>query len=261
MYSYDERSLILQTSWSNLSAVRLRPEDIPSIVETGAAIMGITGYDYVVESGADVEVALDLGFGRGKIVLAVPESSRISSVDEVPDGLRVATKYVSIARRFFESVRKSVRIVRVSGSVEVMPALGAADAVVDVMSSGTTLRLHGLRSVHTILETSARLIVTKQSLDEDAKYLVSKLTTLLKAVLESQSRKLLLMNVPDESLSEVLKVVPAMEGPTVARVISGRPMWEVVTVAREDEIPDLIMRLKRLGAKDILVLSIEKVIP
>ncbi len=263
LYSMDERALIVQTNWPMLNIVRLRPEDIPSIVETGAAIMGITGYDYVVETGADVEVVLDLGFGKGKIVLAVPERSRVTSPEEIPDGAKVATKYVNIARRFFETIGKQVKIVRVSGSVEVMPQLGAADAIVDVMSTGTTLKVHALRPICTILESSAKLIVTRQLGDSDARYVVDKFVTLVKAVLESQGKKLILMNVPDETLSDVLKLVPAMEGPMVAKIASksGRTMWEVLTVVGEDEIPDLVMRLKSLGVKDILVLGIEKVIP
>ena len=263
LYSVDERALIVQTNWPMLNVVRLRPEDIPNIVETGAAIMGITGYDYIVESGADVEVILDLGFGKGKIVLAVPERSKITSPEEIPDGARIATKYVNIARRFFETLGKHVKIVKVSGSVEVMPQLGAADAIVDVMSTGTTLRVHALRPICTILESSARLIVSRQFPDDDAKYVVDKFVTLTKAVLESQGRKLILMNVPGETLEQVLKVVPAMEGPMVAKIESkrGREMWEVLTVVNEDEIPDLVMRLKSLGVKDIVILSIEKVIP
>ncbi len=259
----DDRSLIVQTSWPNLSLVRLRPEDIPSIVETGAAIMGITGLDFIVEAEADVEVLLGLGYGKGKIVLAVPERSKIEGPENIPDNARIATKYVNITRKFFSSIGKKVKIVKVSGSVEVIPILGAADAIVDVMSTGTTLRIHGLKPIHTILESEAKLIMTREEVDENAKYIISKFVTLVKAVLESQGRRLLMMNVPGEVLEQVLKVVPALEGPTVARVESrsGKEMWEVITVVGEDELPDVIMQLKSLGVKDILVLSIEKIVP
>ncbi len=261
--STDDRALIVQTSWPSLSLVRLRPEDIPSIVETGAAIMGITGLDFVLESEADVEVLLGLGFGRGKIVLAVPERSRIERPEDLPDNAKVATKYVNITRRFFNQIGKKVRIVKVSGSVEAMPILGAADAIVDVMSTGTTLRVHGLKPIYTILESEAKLIMTREDVDSDARYIVEKFVTLVKAVLDSQGRKLIMMNVPGQVLDQVLKIVPTMEGPSVAKVISRRgiDMWEVITVVSEDEIPDLVMKLKELGVKDILVLNIEKVIP
>ncbi len=262
LMSVDERSLVVQTSWPDLNIVRLRPEDIPSIVEAEAAIMGITGLDYVLESEANVNIVLDLKFGRGKIVLAVPERANVTSPEELPEGARIATKYVNITKRFFEKIGKDVKIVRVSGSVEVMPLLGAADAVVDVMSTGTTLRVHGLKPVCTILETSARLI-TPRKIDAEAEYVVNKFVTFARAVLESYGKKLILMNVPGEVLEKVLKEVPAMEGPMIAKIYSksGREMWEVLTAVTEDELPDLIMRLKVLGVKDILVLSIEKVIP
>jgi len=263
MSSTDDRALIVQTSWPSLSLVRLRPEDIPSIVETGAAIMGITGLDFVLESEADVEVLLGLGFGRGKIVLAVPERSRIERPEDLPENAKIATKYVNITRRFFNNLGKRVRIVKVSGSVEVMPILGAADAIVDVMSTGTTLRVHGLRPICTILESEAKLIMTREDVDSDARYVIDKFVTLVKAVLDSQGRKLIMMNVPGQVLDQVLKIVPTMEGPSVAKVVSRRgvDMWEVITVVSEDEIPDLVMKLKELGVKDILVLNIEKVIP
>ncbi len=261
--STDDRALIVQSSWQYLSLVRLRPEDIPSIVETGAAIMGITGLDFILESESDVEILLGLGFGKGKIVLAVPEKSNVRDPEDLPDNAKIATKYVNITRKFFTSLGKKVRIVKVSGSVEAMPILGAADAIVDVMSTGTTLRVHGLRPVCTILESEAKLIMTKEQVDSEARYIVNKFVTLVKAVLDSQGRKLIMMNVPGQALDEVLKVVPTMEGPSVAKVISRRgvDMWEVITVVNEDEIPDLVMRLKELGVKDILVLNIEKVIP
>jgi len=261
--STDDRALIVQTSWPSLSLVRLRPEDIPSIVETGAAIMGITGLDFVLEAEADVEILLGLGFGKGRIVLAVPERSRIESPEDLPDNAKIATKYVNITRRFFTQLGKKVRIVKVSGSVEAMPILGAADAIVDVMSTGTTLRVHGLKPVHTILESEAKLIMTREDVDPDARYVIDKFVTLVKAVLDSQGRKLIMMNVPGHALDQVLKIVPTMEGPSVAKVISRRgvDMWEVITVVSEDEIPDLVMKLKELGVKDILVLNIEKVIP
>ena len=262
LISADERALVVQTSWPDLNIVRLRPEDIPGIVESEAAIMGITGLDYLLESEANVNVMLDLNFGKGKLVLAVPESSKITSPEEIPEGARIATKYVNITRRFFSELGKSVKIIRVSGSVEVIPLLGAADAIVDVMSTGTTLRVHGLRPVHVILETSARLI-TPRRLSPEAEYIVNKFTTFARAVLESYGKKLILMNVPGEVLERVLKEVPAMEGPMIAKIYSrtGREMWEVLTAVAEEELPDLLMRLKLLGVKDILVLNIEKVIP
>ncbi|MFP3157670.1 MAG: ATP phosphoribosyltransferase [Caldivirga sp.] len=256
----DDRSLVIPTNWQSLSLVRVRPEDIPSVVESGSVLMGITGLDYVIESGASVNVVERLGFGKGKIVVAAPVNSDIRSIDDVKDGVRVATKYVNIASSYFGRLGKRVKIVRISGSAEVMPMLNVADCIVDVMSTGTTLRLHGLKPIGVVMESEA-VLITPRELNGDQREFVEKFLVLARGALSSNGRKLILMNVPEPSLAEVLKVLPAMEGPTVADVASGRPMKEVISVVPEDSIPDLLPLLKKAGAKDILVLSIEKVIP
>jgi ATP phosphoribosyltransferase len=256
----DDRSLVVPTSWRLLSLIRIRPEDIPSVVESGSAVMGITGLDYVTESGASVNVVERLGFGRGKIVVAVPYGSGVSSIDDIKDGMRLATKYVNITNSYFSKLGKRIRIIKISGSAEVMPLLNVADGIVDVMSTGTTLRLHGLKPIGVIMESEAALI-TPRELSDDEKEFVDKFLILMRGALASNGRKLVLMNVPEQDLAAVLKVLPAMEGPTIADVASGRPMKEVISVVPEESIPDLLPLLKKAGAKDILVLSIEKVIP
>lgn len=260
LQAVDERALVVPTSWQDLNIVRVRPEDIPSVVESGSASLGITGLDYVIESGASVDVLERLGYGRGRLVFAVPTPSRIMHLDDVNDDLRIATKYVNITRKFFEDLGRRVRIVRISGSAEVMPLLGVADAIVDVVSTGTTLRIHGLRPVGVLMESECVMISPKDP-DGDTKYFIEKTRLLVRSALQSSNRKLVLMNVPLENLNSVLKVVPAMEGPTIADVASGRPIKEVISVVPEEDLPDLLVRLKEAGARDILVLSIEKVIP
>jgi ATP phosphoribosyltransferase len=260
LQAVDERALVVPTSWQDLNIVRMRPEDIPSIVESGSAALGITGLDYVVESGASVDVLERLGYGKGRIMVAVPASSGIRSIEDIRDDARVATKYVNITRRFFEEVGRRVRILRISGSAEVMPMLGVADAIVDVVSTGTTLRIHGLRPVGTIMESECVMIAPREP-DGDSRYFIEKTRLLVRSTLQSSNRKLVLMNVPLENLGNVLKVVPAMEGPTIADVASGRPIKEVISVVPEEELPDLLVKLKGAGARDILILSIEKVIP
>ena len=259
LYS-DERALMLPTSieWDTL--VRLRTEDIPSVVEACAADLGVTGYDFIVEQSADVEVLLDLGFGRARLVVAVPESSGYERVEDLPDGVRVATKFVNIAERFFREKGVRARIVRVSGSTEVMPLLGAADAILDITSTGTTLAVHKLRPIATVLETSARLIACRGSLEGEKGRLVKSVVELLRSVLAAQRKKLVLMNVPERLLNRVLEVLPAMAGPTVARVErTPEPMVEVITVVDEDELPHVILSAKERGARDIVVVPIEKV--
>ncbi|AEM39309.1 ATP phosphoribosyltransferase [Pyrolobus fumarii 1A] len=256
----DDRALMLPTKLDWVTLVRLRAEDIPSVVESCAADLGITGLDFVKEYDADVEVFEDLGFGRARLVVAVPESSGYERVEDLPDGVRVATKYVNIARKFFEEKGIRARIVRVSGSTEVMPLLGAADAILDVVSTGTTLAIHKLRPIATVMETSARLIACKKSLQGPKARLVTSIVELIRSVLEAQKKKLVLMNVPERLLSRVLEVLPAMAGPTVARIErTPEPMVEVMIVVDEDELPETILAAKERGARDIVVVPIEKV--
>jgi ATP phosphoribosyltransferase len=257
--SIDEKALVIPTNWPSLNLIRIRPEDIPSITESGSVLMGITGLDYVVESNASVDVVERLGFGRGKLVIAFPSGSGVDDINDIRDGVKIATKYVNIATKYFSGLGKRVRIIRITGSAEVMPMLGVADGIVDVMSTGTTLRLHGLKPVGIIMETEAVLIAPR-SLDDDYRDYLNKFLLLLRGALSSSGRRLVLMNVSLQHLDSVLKILPAMEGPTIAD-IAGKPMKEVISVVPEDLLPELLPALKRAGAKDILVLNIEKVIP
>jgi ATP phosphoribosyltransferase len=259
LYGDSDRALVVPTSREDVKIVYVRAEDIPSIVASGAAELGITGRDYVVESGARVEEVADLGFGRARLVVAVPRSSGIRSLEELPDGVRVATKYVNIARKFFEKHGIAAEILRISGASEAMPSLGACDAVVDIVSTGTTMRLHGLVPIATVLETSARLI--KSPLVRDDEDTVNEVIEALRSVVRARRHKLVLMNVPDRVLREVLSVLPSMSGPTLARIEAPEPMWEVMTVVPIDKLSKIVFEAKKRGARDILVLSVERVIP
>jgi len=259
LYGDTDRALVVPTSREDVKIVFVRAEDIPGIVASGAAELGITGLDYVVESGANVAEVADLGFGKARLVLAVPRSSGIRSVDELPDGVRVATKYVNIAKKFFAERGVSAHILRISGASEVMPSLGACDAVVDIVSTGTTMRLHGLTPIETIMETSARLIKTPVLRDDTG--VVEEIVEAIRGVVRARGLKLLFMNVPDKHLQEVIKVLPAMSGPTIARIEAPEPMWEVMTVVPVEKLSRVVVEAKKRGARDILVLSVERVIP
>ncbi|ACB39108.1 ATP phosphoribosyltransferase [Pyrobaculum neutrophilum] len=252
----DERALVLPTSWPDVNLIKARPEDIPYLVESGRVWAGVTGHDYVLESGSNVVEALDLEFGRGRLVVAVPKSSGIKSVEELPPGARVATKFVNIAYNYFAELGKRVRVVKVTGSVEVLPQLGIADAILDVMATGTTLEVHGLTPIATVLETSARLVVHPEYTSHE---LTKKLVTFIKGYFAAQGKKMIFLNVPAARLEAVLSVLPAMEAPSVTKLAKG-DIYEVFSVVSEDVLPDLVMKLKNAGAKDIVVTSIEKLI-
>lgn len=251
-----DRSLIVPTSLDGVSLVYVRAEDVPSLVYSGAAQLGITGMDYVAESGVSVEQCLSLGFGRARLVLAVPEESSIREPGML-DGLRVATKYVNIARMYFERIGVKPRIIRISGSAEVMPRLGAADAVIDVVSTGTTMALHKLRPIDTIMETEAVIVAQKCSGNDKVEQVVEA----VRGVVNAKNTRMLMMNVPGPRLKDVLSVLPSMAGPAVTRLESKEEMWEVITAVPAKELSRVVYEAKKRGARDIVVLSLERVIP
>lgn len=255
----DDRALIIPTNWEGVNLVMVRTEDIPNIVESGAAEIGITGHDYVIESRADVEELIRLDFGKSKIVFAVPVSWNIDRVEEIQKEIRIATKYYNIAKEYIEKKGIKAKIVKISGAAEVMPSLGAADAIIDVMSTGTTLRLHGLKPIDTILESSATVIANKEWMKSEEADKINMLLTLMKGVLMARNRKLVFMNVPDSKLDNVLASLPAMLSPTLSK-LARNDAWEVITVVEEDLLPEVIAKVKANGARDIVVVDIEKVI-
>ena len=256
----NERMLYARTSDPDIGIIFVRAADVPKFVEEGAADVGITGYDFIVDSQANVEELLNMGFGRAKIVLATPEKSRINSVTDIKNDSRVATKFVNLTQNYLKEKRKSCGIVKISGAAEIMPYLGVADLIVDTTSTGTTLTAHGLRVVDTILESSARLIANKQSLlNKKAK--IRELILAFESVMRAERKKLVMMNVPEKALQQVINALPAMTGPTLAKVESAEPMWEVYTVIDEREVYKIVNLVKKAGARDIIVMPIERIVP
>ncbi|MBS7642047.1 MAG: ATP phosphoribosyltransferase [Candidatus Bathyarchaeia archaeon] len=255
---YSGRLLYCQTSNPFVELIFARAIDIPGFVALGAADLGITGHDYVVEAGVDVVELLDLGFGRARIVVAAHEDS-IDNIEDVKPGSVVATKYVNIARRFFENIGLNVSILRITGAAEITPYIGIADLIVDVTSTGHTLAMHRLKILSEVMETSARLIANPSSF-RDKREVIEEIRLALDSVIRAEGMKLIMMNVPDEKLNSVLKVLPAMAGPTIAEVKAETKMWEVYTVIPESDLYRVISEAKRAGGRDIIVLPIERVV-
>uniref|UniRef100_UPI0025BE9887 ATP phosphoribosyltransferase n=1 Tax=Ferroglobus sp. TaxID=2614230 RepID=UPI0025BE9887 len=161
----EDRRLIANTNNENIKILFARARDIPEYVYMNAAQAGITGYDIVVESGFDVDVALKLGFGKARLVIAAPKDSGIKSLRDL-EGKRVATEFENIAKKFFSEKGIDVEIIKVSGACENAPAIGVAEAILDLTSTGTTLRMNGLEVVEEVLETEAVLIVNKKKKDD-----------------------------------------------------------------------------------------------
>ncbi len=253
-----ERRLITRTLDPHVEILFARPVDIPEYVATGAADLGITGHDMVVERQADVEELLDLESGKAKLVLAVHEDSDITSVKQL-HGLKVATEFPVIARAYFEKHDVDVTIVLVGGACEATPHLGIADAIIDLSSSGTTLRTNRLRVIDEVPGTSTCLIANRASL-RNKKEKIDEIHLALESVIRARGQCYLMMNVKRSSLDAVKRVLPGLSGPTVMEVASNENLVAVHAVVNEERVYSLINALKRAGAKDILVMAIQRMV-
>ena len=258
--SRDSRQLFARTNDPEIELVFVRAQDIPGLVAKGATDLGVTGYDLVCESGSDVVELLDLGYGFTKVVVAAHEKSGIKSTKDIKPGMRVATEFPGVAGRYFAEKGIKVELARVTGAAEITPLIGVADLIVDITSTGTTLRTHGLRVIDTILESSARLIVNRRSLKEK-KVKIEDITTAMESVIRARGRKLILMNVPEAKLSAIRRIMPGMAGPTVSKVEAAEPMLAVQAVVESSKVYEIVRKAKQAGARDILVVPIERILP
>lgn len=239
-------------------ALFVNARDIPEFVADGAADLGITGRDLVVESGRDVVVLLDLGFGRCRLALAASEDSEVGGLDDVADETRVATVFPRVTEEFFRQRGQRVRLVPISGAAENAPHLGVADMIVDLVSTGSTLKMNGLREVGTILESTAVLIGRN---DATTPQQTVELVTALESVLRAQDKRYLMANVPRAQLPRVKEILPGINGPTVVDILNGGEHVAAHAVVGRREVYRVIAQLKAIGATGILVTSIERLMP
>lgn len=255
--SSSERALVASLG-GEFEAIFVRAQDIPEFVADGAADAGITGWDLTAESGRPLESRLDLAFGRCRLVLAVREDSPVRSVADIPQGARVATVFPRLTREYFSKAGKTIELVPVSGAVEISPHLGIADIIVDLTSTGSTLRVNGLREVDTVLESTARLIVALRARDTAREQALDELTASLASVLAARDQRYIMANVPRARLDEVKRILPGISGPTVIDVMNGGAMVAVHAVAPAAGIYRTINQLKAVGGEGILVTRIER---
>lgn len=243
-------------------ALFVRAQDIPEFVADGAADAGVTGWDLVRESGRDLEMLVDLEFGRCRLVVAARDDSRVARLADIDGGTRVATVYPRVTSAFFVERGMRVEVVPVSGAVEVAPHLGIADVIVDLTSTGSTLKVNGLREVETVLESTARLVVGANARRDAARQrAVEELAMALTSVLRARGKRYLMANVPRAALERVKQVIPGLNGPTVIDILNGGAHVAVHAVVPAATIYRTIAELKALGAEGILVTRIERLAP
>ena len=240
-----------------LEVYYLRNSDIPQYLIDGVVDIAIVGDNLLVEKGQNIQIAEKLGFSKCKVSVAVPKNFNYNSIQDL-NGLRVATSYPKTVVDYFSSKGISVDIHQISGSVEIAPNIGLSDAIVDIVSSGSTLFKNGLKEVEVILKSEAVLAVSPK-ISNEAKQLVDKLQFRIQSVLRSRKSKYILMNVPNDKISEISKILPVLKSPTVMPL--AEEGWSSVhSVIDEDQFWEVIDQLKEAGAEGILVCPIEKMV-
>ncbi|MFV5696484.1 ATP phosphoribosyltransferase [Flavobacterium sp. LB3P122] len=249
----------LKASASNfpLEVLYLRNSDIPQYLIDGVVDAAIVGDNLLVEKGKNIEVAEKLGFSKCKVSVAVPKNFEYNSLKDL-DGLRIATSYPNTVLDFFNSKNVTVDLHQISGSVEIAPNIGLADAIVDIVSSGSTLFKNNLKEVEVIFKSEAVLAVSPKITTEN-KAILNKLQFRIQSVLRARKSKYILMNVPNDKIELINEILPVLKSPTVMPL--AQEGWSSVhTVIEEDRFWDVIDQLKEAGAEGILVCPIEKMV-
>jgi ATP phosphoribosyltransferase len=235
----------------------LRDDDIPQYVEDGVADIGFVGENVVHEKNKKVEVVEKLGFGKCRLSIGVKRNDTYYDANYLANK-KIATSYPVIVEKFLKEKNITAEIHEISGSVEIAPGIGLADAICDLVSSGSTLFMNGLKEVETVLQSQAVLIKNKNLSDEPQK-LLNKLLFRIQSVKKAKNNKYILLNAPNENLQQIISLLPGMKSPTVLPLATEG--WSSVhSVLNENEFWDIIEQLKANGAQGILVVPIEKMI-
>jgi ATP phosphoribosyltransferase len=253
-----ERKLSAFCENAAIEVIFARAADIPGFIQEGILDLGITGQDLVEERGVDVEQILELDFGKAEIILAVPKEFEKDQL--FIKRLKIATSYPKITKGFCDSQAIQADIIDMSGAVELAPKLGLADAIVDLTSSGETLRMNDLLPLMTLFETKACLFANKQMFFSKRDK-IEQIVTALQSVLMAKNQKFLIANLPRISLAELSLVAPGLSGPTVMSILGREDLCAIQVVVCAREITGVIDQLKRLGASGILVANIEQMVP
>ena len=258
VFDEHDRSLVARVQNYDLDVLFVRTNDVIEFVGDGVADLGITGIDLLSETSAELPRIRDLGYGRCRLAAAVPNDSPYQAIEDLA-GLRVATAHPNTARRFFETRSIPVDVIPISGAVEVAPRLGLAEAIVDLVSTGSTMVMNGLRPIGDVLSSEAVLVANPAAHRERAAELTA-IDTMLTAVIAARGQKYLLMNAPAAKLAELEALLPGLESPSVIP-LAHEGMIAIHSVVGSDDVWGLLPRLKAAGASGILVLPIEKIVP
>jgi ATP phosphoribosyltransferase len=254
-FELSERRLTAPVANADIELLFVRTEDVAEYVADGLVELGITGADLVAEHGGPLRAVLPLGFGACSLVLAIPRERELTSLRDL-DAARIATSFPRVTAAFLEREDVRAQVVEVRGAVEVTPQLGVADAVVDLVASGSTLRMNGLRPVATLLASEA-LLVAREEAEEGGR--IGDLVDMLRSVLDARGREYMMMNAPADALDRIRALIPGLSGPTVMP-LADPAFIAVHSVVERSQLWRIVPALRAAGARDILVVPIEKVI-
>lgn len=235
----------------------LRDDDIPQYVEDGIADIGIVGENVLLEKNKEIKIVDRLGFGKCRLSIAIPKNQKYKGIQDL-EGKKIATSYSVILSKFLKKNKVNAEIHEISGSVEIAPSIGLADAICDLVSSGSTLFTNGLKEAEVILKSEA-VIVSNKKLSKKQQEILDKLLFRINAVKKSKNNKYILLNAPNENLDAICKILPGMKSPTILP-LADKGWSSVHSVVNENEFWDIIEKLKAKGAQGILVVPIEKMI-
>src|SRR5665213_2325986 len=240
-----------------LEAYFLRDDDIPQYVFDNVADIGIVGENVLLEKNKEIEVVSKLGFGRCRVSIAVPKNLNYNEVKDL-EGLKIATSYTNLLQKFLDENNVKAEIHEISGSVEIAPGIGLADAICDLVSSGSTLFTNNLKEVEVILDSQA-VLVSNKNLNAENKKILDNLLLRINAVKAAKNFKYIMMNAPDSQLKNICSLLPGMKSPTIVPLAESG--WSSVqSVVNENDFCDVIEKLKQFEAEGILVVPIEKMI-
>lgn len=251
------RTLLVQSSNFPLEVLYLRDDDIPQSVSTGVADLGIVGENEYVERGGKAEIVKRLGFSKCRLSLAIPKAQEYNGLEWF-DGKKIATSYPVILHEFFEKNNIKAEIHVITGSVEISPGIGLADAIFDIVSSGSTLVSNNLKEVEVVMKSEALLIANK-SLSDEKRAILDQMLFRFEAVMNAVDKKYVRMNAPKASLRAIIEVLPGLKSPTIIP-LADDDWCSIHTVLDEKRFWEIIGKLKELGAQGILVTPIEKMI-
>jgi len=255
-FELSERRLSAAVRNVEIELLFVRTEDVAEYVADGLVELGLTGADLVAEHGGALRTVLPLGFGACSLVLAVPRDAEHTATADLA-GCRIATSFPRVTAAFLDTEGVEAQVVEVRGAVEVTPQLGVADAVVDLVASGSTLRMNGLRPIATLLASEAVLVARNGATDADDR--VGELVDMLRSVLDARGREYMMMNAPVEALERIRALIPGLSGPTVMP-LADPAFIAVHSVVERSQLWRIVPALKAVGARDILVVPIEKVV-